>query len=1040
MATGGFPLNKPASSSPATKEVMTKEKDLLMRLIYLTRRTCDQLSRDLTKYVIAELCPYQPYQSSNWDDWLNKWLNDKNINDRQKNNRQKKIAMFFGDKTPTIDKCDTSLLTDMLSKEIIPQTNETFNPYIKRLRTFRNEVSHDELETGVTEPEFLNELDILNNYLLKLQNDPSSQPIFPSVPLCLEFLSQNKCMTFEQFCTYYPDEITTFIHSLEPALRAILKTIPCLTERVNKHEILLEKIQNDLTCYKSSTDNRLEKVETKVENVETELENVETEIENVETKVENVETELENVETELEKVETKLENVETKLENVETELVNLQLTRQMSTQLPSDSFRPYSVSGRQNALDTLETYLDNEQIALIYGPPGIGKTAFANCFGKKFSSETQVSIEVRFDDFNLQQEKTVDLIARKVGCNFPGILAGLEETMFPLSVLENHIRDVLKERKLLLIFDNIDKVINLRDAAGHMTGREALQTVTTKLLPTGEGLKILFTARDQTFDPEPYNCFQIELEPLSQEACEDWLSKQKSQIEKKTLEEISKCCKGIPLILNIFFKFVKRHGRTEEFEKVKRSDDRLKKSLELSFAMLTDDQLIIMLCAAAFNGNFDAETLDSLFIKVKPTYNSDNRNSLIRDCRDLSLCEYDDGKHKYYLHPYIQEFVRETYASESEQKAVDANFVQTYFEKLLSKARQQLVEKDSFCSVVSSLVADSQNIFKFFEILSNDAAPMLNASVSFDEFSAYWLLSFFWLLNKISRFKKTSFELAKKLEKIFIRSKNYAHVIICKCFLSHYLRLSESENALLVPSRTKICEADGLLTGIQNKSILHFCQGYLAFTKARFNQHVSNLVKYRRWKQSFPWESNRKLFNQAFSFYETWSTEVLSKLEQSVFQTMYKSEQIHVFLYQYRDLIPSIKTEQEKSERFQNLTECIKFLQRALGNHEEVAFAVKKLADQLKFNGRKQEATDNYSKAFEMYQVFGPEIEIQQVILLKEWSDCLCPREALKKLRLANQILEQNCMTNHAWYSQIKKRMKKRQNDQNKLMSSSNLH
>ena len=95
----------------------------------------------------------------------------------------------------------------------------------------------------------------------------------------------------------------------------------------------------------------------------------------------------------------------------------------MSTQLPSDNFRPYSVSGRRNALDTLETTLVNEQIALIYGPPGIGKTAFANCFGQKFSSETQVSIEVRFDDFNLQQEKPVDLIARKVGCNFPGLLA-----------------------------------------------------------------------------------------------------------------------------------------------------------------------------------------------------------------------------------------------------------------------------------------------------------------------------------------------------------------------------------------------------------------------------------------------------------------------------------------------------------------------------------------------------------------------------------------------------------------------------------------
>ena len=456
MATGGFPLNKPASSSPATKEVMTKEKDLLMRLIYLTRRTCDQLSRDLTKYIIDEL-----YQS-NWDDWL------KEDPDELKLYKKKYFKKYFGDEIPPVEKCDTTTLTDMLTNEIIHGGVKTFKPYIDKLRELRNKVSHNELETGVTEPEFRDELDLLQKYLLGLLNDPISQPIFPSVRSCLEFLFRNKTMTLEQFCTFYPNEITTFIHSLEPDLQKIAQSIPCLTERVNKHETRLEEIQTDLTRLNSSTDIRFENVETKIE--------------------------------------------------------NLQLTRQMSTQLPSDNFRPYSVSGRRTALDTLETILVNEQIALIYGPPGIGKTAFANCFGQKFSSETQVSIEVRFDDFNLQQEKPVDLIARKVGCNFPGILAGLEETQYPLSLLEHHIRDVLRERKLLLIFDNIDNIINLRDAAGHETGREALQTVTTKLLPTGEGLKILFTARNQTFDPEPYNCFPIKLEPLSQEVCEDWLS------------------------------------------------------------------------------------------------------------------------------------------------------------------------------------------------------------------------------------------------------------------------------------------------------------------------------------------------------------------------------------------------------------------------------------------------------------------------------------------------------------------------------------
>ena len=133
-----------------------------------------------------------------------------------------------------------------------------------------------------------------------------------------------------------------------------------------------------------------------------------------------------------------------------------------------------------------------------------------------------------------------------------------------MSLLENHIGVVLRDKKLLLIFDYIDTVINSD------SGNEALQTVTTKLLAASDHrLKILFTARNLTFDPEPYSCLQVNLKPLSQNACEDWLLRQESEIDEQILSEISIYCGGIPLILNILFKIVKLHGRPKEFEKNK---------------------------------------------------------------------------------------------------------------------------------------------------------------------------------------------------------------------------------------------------------------------------------------------------------------------------------------------------------------------------------------------------------------------------------------------------------------------------------------
>ena len=947
-----------------------------MRLIYLTRRTCDQLSRDLTKYVIDK------FHASNWDDWLKK-----NLNSLEE--YKKDFKKFYGDEAPPIDKLDTTLLARMLSDKDALRVTEKFDPYINKLRELRNKVGHKELETGLTQLKFQSELKKLEQFLLHLLIDPQSPPVFPSAKKCLKMLSQNKSMTFETFCERDPNEITTFIHSLEPELRIIARTIPFLKEKLKEREKLHNK---------------------KIENIDTKL------------------TELKC-------------STSTRLENVEAEVDSLKFNRQTNTQLPASSFRRFSVSGRITEMEDFKTNLNDYQLALIYGPPGIGKTAFANYYGQQMASKFHVAIEVRFSDFVLPRENPVNYIARKIGCNFPGILVGLGETEEPLSLLEHHIGVVLRDRKLLLIFDNIDTVIN-SDSGNN----EALQTVTAKLLAarSDDRLKILFTARNRTFDPEPYSCLSVNLEPLSQKACEDWLLRQESEIEEQTLTEISIYCGGIPLILNILFKFVKLHGRPKEFEKTKQRDIKLKKSLELSFNKLTEDQLTIMLCAAVFTGNFDNETLDSLCINVNPSNDSEKVCSLIRICRDLCLCEYDEGKKKYYLHPYIQEFIRETYADKSQRKAVNANFVLTYFKKCLSKAREQLEEKDSFCSVVDSLLTDSQNIFKFSKLLSEDedAAPMLSAAVRSDEASAYWLLTSFWLLNKIGRFKQMSSELAEKLEQIFTGSKNYAQAVICKCFLSHHLRLLRPPDNFLYQSKSKIYQAGNLLAEMQNTSIFPFCEGYLAFTKARFEQRVSSMNKSR---QTFDRRKAENLFEQSLNSYRNW--EKPENLEVSLFEKMIRSENIQVILCQYHEVLPKKEeskkkdcflNEGQKDARFRDLYTNIDRLHDALGDHEEVAFDTKKTADLLKQDGRFDKAAEYYSKAYEMYQSFGHEIEIQQVMLLTEWSDCLPFEEAIEKLQDAQEILIRNCLENHKWYPLIEAKFKEREKAPENLIEQTN--
>ena len=180
------------------------------------------------------------------------------------------------------------------------------------------------------------------------------------------------------------------------------------------------------------------------------------------------------------------------------------------------------------------------------------------------------------------------------------------------------------------------------------------------------------------------------------------------------LIEISICSGGIPFILNFLFDHVNSHEdfKIEEFDDIKNSQvlDKLKSSLKLSFNRLEDEHLITMLCASAFNGSFDSDTMAEMYIKINPA-DFRNKQRWIRECRDLSLCEYDKENGKYFLNPYIQEYICLTYDSRIKEKSVDSVFVQVHFEKILSKTRQQIERRDNFYNVIVDLAEDSHNIF-----------------------------------------------------------------------------------------------------------------------------------------------------------------------------------------------------------------------------------------------------------------------------------------------------------------------------------------
>ena len=240
---------------------------------------------------------------------------------------------------------------------------------------------------------------------------------------------------------------------------------------------------------------------------------------------------------------------------------------------------------------------------------------------------------------------------------------------------------------------------------------------------------------------------------------------------------------------------------------------------------------------------------------------SNSGNEALQMCFDLSLAEFDESLSMCYLHPYIQEHIQDTVIdNESELRHLNAIFVVTYFEKLLGIADEQM-EKDSFVDVVGMLALDSHNNEKFISLLSTQNQPQTNifkksARNKQNLENCVSLVNSLWFLDKIGRYKSALPVLATELEQIFHNSKMKAYEILCKCFLSHKLRLLNGLGNI-EKSRLKIEEADKINNfSSSSQSVKFFCDGQVRYAMGRFTQ-MTKIIKH--WQKDFDWEHTSTL-------------------------------------------------------------------------------------------------------------------------------------------------------------------------------------
>ncbi|XP_075238922.1 uncharacterized protein LOC142334621 [Convolutriloba macropyga] len=929
------------------------------------RKTCDQLSRDVMKHVLAE------FHSTDWHTFIHdpdpeyaNWFT----------NCFKRHCTPFSATTPSLEECDTTTLFEIFDQQVsvgvswdkVKKFKDKFK--MKEIKEFRNECAH--AVKMLSNEEYERKFDKF--YFIISQFDPK---MFPSLDECLEYLRTNRNQTFDHFCRINPDEITLFVRNLESNLLEIAKRYAALKEQLED----LDRRISETTKMASETSARVDKIEQILEE-----------------------------RNELKMPKSKVRSV-------------------------------HELAGRDDDLKKVSDYFTNFQLVSIWGPPGVGKTSLALAYAKvqqkidkADASESNKSVYLFVENFKNVKEGMSDVdIKREIGTQvaslFPGLSAALSETKDPFNLLLQHVETVVTDRRLFFIFDNIDTVLAAQDASTNVVG-----DIIEELTARDENIRILTTSRDKRLQTEYIDMEIVELKPISSNDCRQWMQSEnrRQKISEELIDAIAECCSGIPLILNILHSAARRRRVTsvDQLESVKRSDDwnRLKRCLELSFELLTPVQTQLMKCASVFSNNFEEHTLAEMIYKLHQK--DESVSDVLLDCHDLSLVEYDDGADKYFLHPYIQEHIYNTkIVNMTEMQNLEAMFVATYFEKMLKVAEDQL-KKDSFATVLSKVVIDCQNFEKLFKLVSSQNHLQVKCFEEFvrgkDNFSPFWLLTCFTFLDLIGRFKNSLLRLAHELELIFQKTNMTAHEVMCKCFMAHKYRLMTGFSNL-ARARSKINEASNMSNSMRGP-MKKFCLGYTEYLKGRFNQQTRTGSLAQKWRKNFNWEniSAYDHLSSAAEQYLNWEPEP-QLIDTNRIVTARDVELYRCLVFQCRERLDNAQTETEKNDCFHGLDRCVQALSQLLGPHQEVAYAAKKHADNLKHYGRKVEASDRYAQVYKMFELLGPEIKTQQIVVLKEWSDCDDNKaDALKKLRKAEAILIENSMQDHSWYRTVQARIR----------------
>ena len=364
--------------------------------------------------------------------------------------------------------------------------------------------------------------------------------------------------------------------------------------------------------------------------------------------------------------------------------------------------------GRNKDIQNILQHLQSNQLVLITGSPGIGKTGLAIEVAHRLRENNSSSI---IDFINLRSIHSVETIIST-------ILLAFSKTADdkPIEMLQNVLNSIKSE--VVLIFDNTEDALtdNLKDK---------FLNAMKELLLKSTNLKLLCTSRVK-FYLLGINCKEEVLQALEAENALSVIRTVLPDMCDEDARKLMDVCGCAPLALWIVTNLIKDGGYSPEsvikeislnaakpmegyYLEYLPENCQLEVCINSSYVRLSTEMQNAFCCLSIFPSTFDADA-------AKAIIDVPNTERTLAGLKIRSFLSYDPATNLYSLHPYMRAFAKS--CKEYDHQSTKLRFEMYYMEKLL--ALTNVYFSKDFIVAVREIRKEQANITEMLTLITKD--------------------------------------------------------------------------------------------------------------------------------------------------------------------------------------------------------------------------------------------------------------------------------------------------------------------------------